>query len=160
MIAWLEDQAVTATIRIQYPPALQDEEEWLRRMASSPSDVIWAIDRERTIVGLSGIHGIEWTHLRGTTGTIIGDRRHWGKGVGRESMRLRTRYAFTQLPLHKLCSSYLDGNEASRRAQLTAGYREVGRRRKHSWRNGRWQDEVLTEILREDWESFQSSSTG
>ena len=48
--------------------------------------------------------------------------------------------------------SYLEGNEASARAQASAGYREVGRFRGQYFREGRWLDEVLTELLREDWE--------
>lgn len=153
MVAWFQDQAVTATLKMQFPLLLEAEEEWLRRMASSPDDVLWAIEREGAIIGGSSINGIRWMDRHGTTGTVIGDRRHWGKGVGRESMRLRTRYAFTQLPLHKLCSAYHEGNEASRRAQLAAGYHEVGRRREHIWRDGRWHDLVLTEILRQEWMS-------
>jgi RimJ/RimL family protein N-acetyltransferase len=48
-------------------------------------------------------------------------------------------------------SSYLEGNEASRRAQASAGYREVGRFSGQYYRGGRWLDEVLTELLgRED----------
>jgi RimJ/RimL family protein N-acetyltransferase len=155
MVTWFQDQTVTAALKARTPLSLEEEEAWLRRMASSPDDVLWAIEREGGIVGNSAIHGIDWTDRHGSTGTVIGDRRHWGRGVGRESMRLRTRYAFTQLPLHKLCSAYHEGNEASRRAQLAAGYREVGRRREHIWREGRWHDLVLTEILREEWAATQ-----
>lgn len=159
MVAWFQDQAVTATLKVQFPLLLEEEEEWLRRMASSRNDVLWAIEREGALIGGSGIHGISWMDRRATTGTIIGDRRHWGKGVGRESMQLRTRYAFTHLPLHKLCSAYHEGNEASRRAQIAAGYHEVGRRREQIWRDGRWHDLVLTEVLREEWLSSQEATS-
>jgi RimJ/RimL family protein N-acetyltransferase len=66
-------------------------------------------------------------------------------------MQLRARYAFIQLPLRKLKSSYFDGNVASGRAQAAAGYREVGRFRADRFVDGRWVDEVVTEMLREDW---------
>jgi RimJ/RimL family protein N-acetyltransferase len=75
----------------------------------------------------------------------------WGKGIGRETMLLRTGYAFTQLPLRKLKSSYFAGNEASGRAQAAAGYGEVGRHRADRFVDGRWVDEILTEVMREDW---------
>ncbi len=82
---------------------------------------------------------------------MIGDKSSWGKGMGRELMQLRARYAFMELPLRKLKSGYIEGNEASRRAQLAAGYREVGRRQQEVFRRGRWLDLVDTEMLREDW---------
>jgi RimJ/RimL family protein N-acetyltransferase len=155
MLSWLQDQAVTATLKVLLPPSLEGEEAFLKRMGASPDDVFWAIEREGAIIGVSAINGISWKDRHGNTGTLIGDRRHWGKGVGRESMRLRTRFAFTQLPLHKLCSAYQEGNEASRRAQLAAGYSEVGRRRQQIWRDGKWHDLILTEVLREEWAAAQ-----
>jgi RimJ/RimL family protein N-acetyltransferase len=59
---------------------------------------------------------------------------------------------FTQLPLRKLKSAYLEGNEASARAQAAAGYREAGRYRADMFVDGRRRDHVMTEVLREDWE--------
>ncbi|HSR25731.1 MAG TPA: GNAT family protein, partial [Candidatus Eisenbacteria bacterium] len=56
-----------------------------------------------------------------------------------------------------LKSGYLEGNEASRRAQASAGYREVGRLRHEFFRDGRWIDHILTELLREDWERRRRS---
>jgi len=97
------------------------------------------------------IREIDWKNGFGTTGTLIGDRKMWGKGIGREVMQLRTRYAFTQLPLRKLKSSYFGGNVASGRAQAAAGYREIGRYRADRYVDGQWVDEVVTEVLREDW---------
>ncbi|TMB86578.1 MAG: GNAT family N-acetyltransferase [Chloroflexi bacterium] len=73
---------------------------------------------------------MSWKNGFGTTGTVIGDKAVWGQGLGRELMQLRARYAFTQLPLRKLKSGYLAGNDASARAQAAAGYREVGRYQK------------------------------
>ena len=71
-------------------------------------------------------------------------------------MQLRTRYAFTQLPLRKLKAAYYDGNVASAKAQAAAGYREVGRYREDVFIDGRWRDHVITEVLREDWEKANS----
>src|SRR3989442_35788 len=74
-----------------------------------------------------------------------------GIGRGRQEMSLRDRYAFTQVPLRKLKSGYLAGNDASARAQAAAGYREVGRHEKDMFSDGEWRDHVMTEVMREDW---------
>jgi RimJ/RimL family protein N-acetyltransferase len=42
-------------------------------------------------------------------------------------------------------------NEASRRAAISAGYRECGRWRRHLYRDGRWHDMWLGEVLRDEW---------
>jgi RimJ/RimL family protein N-acetyltransferase len=151
MIAWFEDMEVTHFTLLRNPPSLDMEKEWLDRMAKSPDDVVWVVECEGQAVGTTAIHMIDWKNGSGTTGTVIGDRSMWGKGLGREVMQLRARYAFTQLPLRKLKSGYLDGNEASARAQAAAGYVEAGRYRADMFVDGLWRDHVLTELMRDDW---------
>jgi RimJ/RimL family protein N-acetyltransferase len=152
MIAWFEDQVVTRYLKLRNPPSLESELEWMNRIAGDPNAIQWAIEHEGRLVGTTGIHQISWANQHGSTGTLIGDRSAWGKGIAREMMRARADYAFTQHPFSKLKSGYLDGNEASRRAQAAAGYREVGRLRREFFREGRWVDMIVTELLREDWE--------
>jgi len=49
-------------------------------------------------VGGTSIDGIDWANGHGTTGTVIGDKSCWGKGIGSEVMRLRADFAFRELP--------------------------------------------------------------
>jgi [ribosomal protein S5]-alanine N-acetyltransferase len=156
MITWFEDMEVTRFLASRNPPNLEFEKEWLDKMARDPDQVYWIIEHEGRAVGGTGIHAIDWKHGSGTTGTVIGDKKVWGKGLGRELMQLRARYAFTELPLRKLRSGYFEGNEASGRAQAAAGYRVVGRRREEVFAGGRWLDLILTEVMRSDWEKAQS----
>jgi ribosomal-protein-alanine N-acetyltransferase len=156
MIRWFEDMEVTRFLMLRNPPSIDMEKEWLDKMARSPDDVVWVVEHQGQAVGTTAIHMIDWKNGCATTGTVIGDKTVWGKGLGRELMQLRARYAFTQLPLRKLRSGYLDGNEASGRAQAAAGYREVGRYRKDHFAGGKYVDVIVTEVLREDWEKANS----
>ncbi|HYM97862.1 MAG TPA: GNAT family protein [Candidatus Sulfotelmatobacter sp.] len=156
MVGWFEDMEATRYLARRHPPSLEGEKEWLETTANDPGSVVWVIEVEGRAVGTTGIREIDWMNGFGVTGTLIGDRAVWARGIGREAMQLRTRYAFTQLPLRKLKSSYFDGNAASGRAQAAAGYREVGRYRRDRWVEGEWRDEILTEVLREDWEKSNS----
>ncbi len=151
MITWFADMEVTRFLGRRNPLSLDAQKEWLDKVARDPDSVIWVIEHEGRAVGTTGIHEIDWKHGRGTTGTLIGDKKVWGKGLARELMRLRARYAFTELPLRKLEAGYFEGNEASGRAQAAAGYKVVGRRREYVFAGGRWLDLIMTEVLREDW---------
>jgi RimJ/RimL family protein N-acetyltransferase len=155
MITWFEDMEVTRFVLRHHPPSLDEEKEWLEKVARDPDQVIWVVEHMGALVGITGIHAISWKNGFGTTGTMIGDRNVWGKGLGRELMQLRARYAFTQLPLRKLKSAYLDGNDASARAQAAAGYREVGRYKADVFIDGSYRDYIVTEVLRQDWEKSQ-----
>ena len=157
MSGWFEDLEVTAGIKLRFVPSPEQEREFVRRHAADPNSVLWAIEHNERCIGTTGIHAIDWVSRRGTTGTLIGDKGAWGKGIGGELMKLRAAYAFNELGLNKLCSGYIEGNQASARAQASAGYVEVGRRRQHTWRGGRWLDHIETELLRSDWEKAQLS---
>ena len=152
MITWFEDMEVTRFVLLRTPPSIDFEREWLDKVGRDPDAVQWVIEHEGRAVGTTAIGAIDWKNGFGTTGTVIGDKSAWGKGLAREVMQLRARYAFTQLPLRKLKSGYLEGNVASARAQAAAGYREAGRWHADRWVDGTWRDHVLTELLREDWE--------
>jgi RimJ/RimL family protein N-acetyltransferase len=152
MIKWFEDIEVTRYLEMRFPPGIEAEKEWLEKKAKEPDEIYWVVEHEGRAVGGTGIHGIDWKHGIGTTGTAIGDKAVWGKGLGRELMQLRADFAFTQLPLRKLRSEYIDGNEASGRAQAACGYQIIGRRKAERFVDGRWRDMILTELMREDWE--------
>jgi RimJ/RimL family protein N-acetyltransferase len=151
MATWFEDLETSQFLGLRNPPSVEMEKEWLEKGAKDPNTVLWVVEADGRVVGTTTIRDIDWKNGFGTTGTLIGDRLAWGKGIGRESMQLRARYAFTQLPLRKLKSSYFDGNVASGRAQAAAGYREIGRYRADRYVDGKWVDEVVTEVMREDW---------
>ncbi len=156
MIGWFEDLETTRFLGLRNPPSIEMEKQWLETTAKDPNSVIWVMEVGGVAVGTTGIREIDWKNGFGTTGTLIGDRSVWGQGVGSEAMQLRARYAFVQMPLRKLKSSYFDGNVASGKAQAAAGYREVGRHRADRFVDGRWVDEILTEVLREDWAKTNS----
>jgi RimJ/RimL family protein N-acetyltransferase len=151
MVGWFDDLETTRFNGRRNPLSFEMENEWLEKTAKDPDSVVWVLEVDGRPVGTTSIREIDWKNGFGTTGTMISDRSLWGKGIGRETMQLRARYAFTQLPLRKLKSSYFDGNTASGRAQAAAGYREVGRFRADRFVDGKWVDEVMTEVLREDW---------
>jgi RimJ/RimL family protein N-acetyltransferase len=155
IITWFEDMEVTRFLLRRHPLSIEMEREWLDRMARSPDDVIWIVENEAETVGITALHLIDWKNGSATTGTVIGDRPVWGKGLGREVMQLRARYAFMQLPLRKLKSGYIDGNDASARAMAAAGYLVIGRHRADMFVDGKWRDHVMTEVMREDWEKSQ-----
>ena len=137
--------------------ALYYEVEILKKFGESEDTVFWIIEAGGEAIGATGIHEIDWINANATTGIVIGEKQHWRKGYATEAMRLRTRYAFRELNLHKLMTEVFLGNEASRRALEKNGYRTIGTRRDHFFTLGRWHDIWLGEVLREDWERAQTA---
>lgn len=149
--AWFANLEVTRYLIMRFPPSLEMEEEWFRRVAASNADVYWVMKVEGRTVGSSAIHEIDWMSRHATTGTIIGDPGDWGKGYASEATRLRTAFAFNELALERLETESFAGNIGMHRALQRAGYREIGRRRRARFAGGTWHDTVIFELLREEW---------
>ena len=153
-VDWFADLEVTRYLLRRTGIGLLQEQGHLKKIGESPTDILWMLETDGRAIGATGIHGIDWVHAHGSTGIVIGDRTAWRKGYASEAMRLRTDYAFRQLNLHKLSSSTFVENEPSRRALLKAGYTEAGVEREHYFREGRWHDQWLGEVLRGEWEKL------
>jgi RimJ/RimL family protein N-acetyltransferase len=87
--------------------------------------------------------------FRGDVGLWIG-RGHHGLGYGSEAVRLATRYAFERLGLAKLEAGVFVGNLASRRIFEKNRYTLEGTIRRAVRKRGRFVDEWLFGILREE----------
>ncbi len=151
-VEWLSDLEVTRYLGRVMGMALFQEEEFFKRVGESKTDVYWMIEAEGRPIGGTALAQIDWLNAHASTGTVIGDKTAWGRGYGSEAMALRTDYAFRQLNLHKLLSGTFMENERSKRALIKAGYREIGVQRDHFFRDGRWHDHWMCEVLRSDWE--------
>jgi RimJ/RimL family protein N-acetyltransferase len=153
---WFEDVEVMRFMPGIGPLSDLQEEEWFKRVGEDPKGVTWAIEVDGRVVGMTGIGGIDHRHGTGESGITIGDKSMWGKGVASEAMALRTHFAFRELNLHKVRSRAFMDNEASKRALQKAGYREAGILREEFYRDGRWHDVWMSEVLRADWEKAES----
>jgi ribosomal-protein-alanine N-acetyltransferase len=151
--SWFADREVTRWLMRDTVPSLEEETEWVKARESDSDSRGWCIEYQRRPVGVCGADSIDWIHGSATTGTIIGDKSVWGKGIGSEMMRLRRDWFFGNLPIRKLCSGYVEGNVASGKAQAKAGYQITGRMREAYLRDGTWYDTLPTEILRSEWEA-------
>lgn len=97
---------------------------------------------------------VNWTHHDAWLGIGIGDRADWSKGYGSEALRLALRYAFTELNLHRVSLTVLEGNARAIRAYEKAGFVLEGQSRERSRYDGQWLGEVFMGILREDWKNL------
>jgi ribosomal-protein-alanine N-acetyltransferase len=155
---WFSDLEVMRFLSRDTPPTLRQEEEWLDHVSRSETDVVWGIFADEQHIGSIGIHRINWRNRRASTGTLIGDKRWWGRGIAGEAMRLRTAYAFEELGLDKLITQVFSGNVASRKALESVGYQTVGLYRHHEFRQNQWWDMWIGEVLRDDWIARQQAS--
>jgi RimJ/RimL family protein N-acetyltransferase len=148
---WYADPAVTRYLNLRFPPTLEAMEEWLRKLAASNSNIVWAIVASDRPIGIMLVKDIDYRRRQASVGIGIGDTTAWGKGYGFEATLLATRFAFEELGLEKMRASAFAENAASRRMLEKVGYRQYGLARHDDFRHGHWHDTWLCELLRDEW---------
>jgi len=124
-------------------------EERFRREASAHDAIAWSIAYEGATVGMTGIFDIEWVRRDGESGLIIGRPDLYGRGIASEAVRLRTRFAWSGLRLHRVHNWIALQNRGSRRANEKAGYVRIGLFERWILRSGQWIDDQMGEVFPE-----------
>jgi len=147
-VAWMRDPEVLRYLSTSPASCSIDKlKEFVVAMNTSGRDYLWGIylkDSHRHIgnIKIGNVHSI---HQFGDLGLIIGVKALWGQGYATEVIKVATQYAFDQMKLRKVIAGIFAPNQASYRAFLKAGYREVGRYAKHCLFEGRFVDKILFE---------------
>ncbi len=114
----------------------------------------FAIEADGRYIGICGLRqdGIIMTTARTfELGITIGDKAYWGKGYGRDAVRVLLDYAFRLRNAHKVWLSVNGTNERAIRAYRACGFVEEGRLRQHVWGDGQYVDLVYMGVLCEEW---------
>lgn len=117
----------------QYLPASraytdEDEQEWWEKVRGDSTRIVWGIwvlhpDGTRELIGNSTLFDIQNGVVRqAESGSMLFNKKYWGKGIARAAHKVRTSYAFRELGLHRITSGVMVGNEASKRALVSSGY--------------------------------------
>ena len=81
-----------------------------------------------------------------------------GRGYGSEAQQLLVRYLFAHTPVNRVEATTEVANVAEQRALEKAGFTREGILRGRSFRHGRYRDQVIYSVLRDEVELEDSSS--
>jgi RimJ/RimL family protein N-acetyltransferase len=153
LVPWMNDAEVTRFLRAYRPYNLAAEEEFIRRIAESTTDVTLGIVPRETdqLIGAAGLHQIDTRNRHAQFGISLGDKTAWGKGYGTEATRLIVRYAFETLNLHRVWLHVYEYNPRGHRVYEKVGFQLEGRLRQDTFRDGRYWDTLVMGLLRDEW---------
>jgi len=128
-----------------------------REVARGGRDGTWfAIEADGKFIGQCGLMHPNPTAHTVELGITIGDKAYWGRGYGREVIRLLLDYAFRLRNYRRVWLWVHADNERGRRAYRACGFVEEGRLRQHVYSHGRYVDAVYMGLLREEWDQRQT----
>jgi RimJ/RimL family protein N-acetyltransferase len=151
-VRWINDPDTRRFMVIRYPLSMTEEEKWWEGFLSRENDHIFAIEAEDgTYIGNIGLHSIERENRRAMLGIIIGDKTRWGKGYGTDAIQAMLGWAFGYLNLNRVYLTVYAYNERALRCYQKCGFQYEGTMRKARYLDGRYYDELMMAILREEY---------
>ena len=129
---------------------LEKEKEFLEKHIGDEATFnIVTLDEDK-LIGTISIENIDHFNRRGTLGIFIGDKEEREKGYGTEAIRLILDYGFNYLNLNNIKLDVMAFNERAIACYKKCGFKEIGRRRKCVYIDGKYYDVVIMDILKEE----------
>ena len=114
----------------------------------------FAIEADGKYIGYCSLMHLQNRYGNLELGILIGDRKYWGRGYGREVVKLLLEYGFHYLGARRIDLTTHAKNERAIRCYLACGFVEEGRPRKVVWIEGEYVDLVNMAILYEEWQAI------
>ncbi|MCA9772423.1 MAG: GNAT family N-acetyltransferase [Myxococcales bacterium] len=123
---------------------------WLDQALHQNPETNFAVATARELAGGIGVDLLADVHSGvGEIGYWLGER-HWGRGVMSAAVAVFVPWAFAHLDLRRIQAGVFEGNEASARLLVKAGFTLEGRMRAAVVKDGRVLDQLLYARLRDD----------
>jgi RimJ/RimL family protein N-acetyltransferase len=131
----------------------QDLKEWMEYHRNCRDEIIWTVAEQETdrCLGHVGLYNIDHRVRKAEFAIMIGDRKWWGRGLGRKVTQAVVDYGFCHLNLHRVYLSVLQNNERAISLYHSLGFRKEGVLRHDQFRDGSYLDTVLLGIHEEEW---------
>jgi RimJ/RimL family protein N-acetyltransferase len=162
-LRWLKDSRVSKFISTDGKNLnLRKERKIIREIRKSKAKMIWSIHIEGGVhIGNSGLNDIDLKRSKKAVfGIIIGEKSHWNQGYGTDVLKTILRFSFGKLGLNRVELSVFPQNIAGFRCYAKCGFKEEGIKRKSILKRGKYLDEIIMGILKEDYKKLKIKKPG
>jgi RimJ/RimL family protein N-acetyltransferase len=158
---WINDPEVTENLSLIFPMSQVEEEQWYENMLKQPpSNHVMVIDIQTEnqpatwqAIGNCGFMNFDWRNHSAELGILIGEKQHWDKGYGTETMHILLKHGFETLNLHRIWLQVYAKNRRAIRSYEKAGFTHEGSFREAHFQHGKYYDVHLMSVLRGEWQS-------
>ena len=121
--------------------------------------MMWDIE-DQCVIGICCLNDVKMIHRTASVGIAIGLHEYRGGGRGTEALNLMLKFAFQELDLFEVCLGVYEFNDVAIKCYNKCGFKEYGRRRKSRYVHGQRYDEVLMDILKDEWKALHNAELG
>lgn len=104
------------------------------------------------LIGYAGLSNLSATNQSGEYFILIGEKAHWGKGLGTEVTKQVLNLGFTKHQLNRIMLTVSESNLGGLKAYANSGFVVEGRLRAACCRNGLFHDKIVMSVLKDEWQ--------
>ena len=154
-VKWLNDFEITDyTGRSHQLLTLDGEKEYLAHPKENAVYFAIVTLENDEMIGSVSLENIDYNNQCATLGILIGEAKYRNNGYGTETICLLLDYGFNYLNLNSIQLTVFECNERAKACYKKCGFKEMGRRRKSIFINGKFYDKIYMDILREEFNNL------
>jgi len=133
-----------------WPVSHNEQEAWIIKERSNSNTKRFIVEIAGKPMGLVILANLDWKNRCAFTGIKLHPEAPKNCGIGTDAMMTLQKYAFTELQLHRLETTWLEYNKASEKLHIKCGWKIEGLARLAVFKQGRYHNLVYGSILAED----------
>lgn len=151
---FINDYEVKRLLNVEtaFPLTLWQEEEWVKRRKDNDQTYDFAIEESegKNLIGGCSINSTSIKNRNCTIGIMIGDKNYWGRGYGYDALSVLIKFIFEECNMEKVKLGVFSLNKRAIACYKKLGFIEEGRLKREIYREGKYHDEILMALFREE----------
>lgn len=155
---YLNDPEVNRYLLSRPPFTIDQQRKWLEGRRRAGDQVLAVFvpesregDEQLIFIGVMDLRGVDRSRKTASSGSVIGDKRYWGRGIAREARLMQLKLAFDTLGLEQIFSTTVRPNVRSQRLLESTGYQLIACHPKTRLVDGFFHDELVYRVSRSLW---------
>ncbi len=149
VLAWRTKADVARSMFTTVTNNIEKQRRWFERISVDASCRYWIIMCEEAPIGVLNLAQIDGVNRRCSAGYYVGEEAY--RSLGAMIPAYLYNYVFKVMGFHKIYGEVMADNARVLQIHALHGYRQVGTYKDHVFKEGRFYDVVLVELLSESW---------
>ena len=152
-IKWRKDDEIWGMLGgAKYFVSEAYEKKWVEDSIFNSKEIKLAVCEKESNKYIGNVYAtnIDLINRSCTSHVLIGEHDFWNRGFASEAYRLLLEFLFYERNINRVQAFVLESNVASMKMHQKAGFKIEGTLRKSVFKNGKYQNQKILSILKED----------
>lgn len=157
LVKYANSYKISKLLRDQFPfPYTDDDADvWLIQACNQTMETNFVIANEKELIGAIGINlQDDVNRFSAEIGYWLAEP-FWGKGITTMAVKKFTSFVFENFKIVRIYANVFEGNPASEKVLMKAGYLKEGTLRKAVFKEGKFLDQYIYAILKEEFQKTE-----